>query len=492
MNRLFPHLCLILAGVLALDGCAVGPDFRPPDPVSAPGYTAAPLPARTASAPGGAGAAQQFDFAGDLSSQWWTLFRSPELDGLVRQAVRESPSLASAEAALRKAREDLRASQGALLLPAVDAGAQATRQRTSGSATTGPSDIYNLYNTSVSVSYTLDLFGASRRRIEALRAEEDHQRFLFEATYLSLTGNIVTTAIRNASLREQIRATGDIIAAQRKHLEIVEAQFELGAASRSAVLSQQAELAATRALLPPLEGQLAATEHALSVLTGRLPAEGSIHAFRLDSIHLPASLPVSLPSALARQRPDIRAAEALLHQASAEIGVATANLFPKITLSAGYGYQAVGTGLLFSGESVAWNLGAGLLQPLFRGGELLARRRGAVAAYDRAAADYRQTVLKAFQNVADALRALETGARALREHAEAEEAARAALDLTEKQYELGAANYVSLLTAQRDYQRARISVITARAQRFADTAALFQALGGGWWNREPRTEDRKE
>jgi len=492
MRRSLRWWTLALTGAIALSGCAVGPDFHPPDSISASGYTASPLPAKTAGEPAGSAAAQRFAFAGDLSAQWWTLFRSPELDALIGQAVQESPSLASAAAALRKAREDLLASRGALLLPGVNAGAQATRQRTSGNTTTGPSEIFTLYNASVSVSYTLDLFGASRRQLEALEAEVDYQRYLFEAAYLSLTANIVTTAIQNAALREQIHATGDILAALQRQLEVVEKQFELGAVPQNVVLSQRAELAATRATLPALEKQLAATEHALAMLTGRFPSAGGLPVFRLDAIQLPESLPVSLPSALARQRPDIGAAEALLHQASARIGVATANLYPQITLSAGYGYQAIGSGLLFNGESVAWNLGAGLLQPVFRGGELLARRRSAIAAYDQAAAEYRQTVLKAFQNVADTLRALETDARTLMEYSEAEAMTRTALALAEKQFELGALNYVSLLIARRDYQKARISVIEARAQRYADTAALFQALGGGWWNRVSPADDRKE
>jgi NodT family efflux transporter outer membrane factor (OMF) lipoprotein len=250
------------------------------------------------------------------------------------------------------------------------------------------------------------------------------------------------------------------------------------------VLAQETELAMTTAGMPPLEKQLDLNRHALSVLIGQFPGNGKLPEFSLESLHLPEELPVSLPSLLARQRPDIRASEALLHQACAAVGVATANLYPQITLSAGYGFQAVSTDILFNGESVVWNVGAGLLQPIFRGGELTAKRKSAIAAYDQAAAQYRQTVLKAFQDVADVLRALEADARTLQAQAEAEAAAKSAFALIEKQYELGAVSYPALLIAQRDYQKTRINVVAARAQRYADTAALFQALGGGWWNRK--------
>jgi NodT family efflux transporter outer membrane factor (OMF) lipoprotein len=255
------------------------------------------------------------------------------------------------------------------------------------------------------------------------------------------------------------------------------------------VLLQESQLAITQASLPPLEKQLRQTRHALAVLTGDFPAAVTAPSFRLDSLQLPAALPVSLPSSIARQRPDIRASEAMLHQACAAVGVATANLYPQVTLSAGFGFQAVGADLLFNGQSAVWNLGAGLLQPVFRGGELIAKKRGAQAAYDQARAHYRQTVLKAFQEVADVLIALETDARSLQAQITAETAAKESLAVIEKQFDLGAVNISTLLTAKRDYQKARINVIAARAQRFSDTAALFSALGGGWWNRSPAKDE---
>jgi NodT family efflux transporter outer membrane factor (OMF) lipoprotein len=471
-------------------GCAVGPDFRTPVLKTPRTYTPSTLPSETAGASTEGGKVQRFAFAEDLSAQWWVLFRSPELDALIKKGLTESPSLAAAQAALRVARENLTATRGGLLFPSIDAGAGASRQRTSAYTNGGISSIFNLYNASVNVSYTLDIFGGSRRQIEALEAQVDYQNFQYEATYLTLTANIVTTAVQEAALRGEIAATRDILAAQEKQLEIVKRQFELGAVPKVSVLAQQTELAITKATLPPLEKQLAYTRHALSVLVGQMPGEGNLAEFRLNSLHLPEDLPVSLPSVLARQRPDIRAAEAILHLASAEVGVATANLYPRITLSGSYGTIATSTGNLFNGPSMAWSLGAGLLQPLFHGGELTAKRRAALAAYDQATAQYRQTVLKAFQEVADVLRALETDALALQAHAEAESAAKATLEMAEKQFRLGAVNYLYLLIAQRNYERTRATLIAAQSLRYADTAALFQALGGGWWNRTAETTDK--
>jgi NodT family efflux transporter outer membrane factor (OMF) lipoprotein len=478
------RLMLLIAVCLAWTGCAVGPDFKKPDAPVPERYTPAPLPAQTVAAAARAGEAQRFAFAPQLQGDWWRLFGSPRLDSLIQQGIEQNPTLAAARAALVRAEEDLRAARGSLLFPAVNANLQGSRQRTSANIGAGDSNTYNLFNASVAVSYTLDIFGGGRRQMESYQAQVDYSRFQMEAAYLTLTSNIATTAITQASLAEQIAATREMIAAEEKQLELFNKQLELGAVSKAAVLTQEAQLAITRAGLPPLEKQLEATRHALAVLAGEFPAVAQKAPFCLDSLRLPEDLPVSLPSSLARQRPDIQAAEAQLHQACAAVGVATANLYPQITLSAGYGYASLNTDILFTGQSLVWNLGAGLLQPVFRGGELLARRRSALAAYDQAAAQYRQTVLKAFQDVADVLRALETDARSLQAAVEAEAAAQAALEMAEKQFELGAVNFATLLTAKRDYQKTRFNVIAARTQRFSDTAALFTALGGGWWTRE--------
>ena len=475
-------LALTLGTTLA--GCMVGPDFRRPEPPAPVRYTETPIPDQTAAAPVKGGEAQRFVAGGDLPAQWWKLFNSAPLDQLVRDALAGSPTLTAAQATLSQARENLTAERGALLLPQVDGSLSATRQKITGASfgqPGAPSSIFSLYNASVNVSYALDAFGGNRRELEGLQALVDFQSFQFEGARLSLTANVVTTAIREAQLRAQLAATQEILAAEQKQVDLIQKQFELGAVARLTVTAQRTQVEQTRALLPPLERDLAKTRHQLAVLSGKLPSEATLPEFDLDVIGLPLDLPVSVPSALTRQRPDVQAAEALLHQASAQIGVATANEYPKINLTGSTGLQSLQLHSLFGGPAI-WSIGAGLLQPLFHGGELEARRRAAVAAYDQADAQYRQTVLLAFQNVADALRALEADARALKAQADATAFARETLDLTQRQYQLGGTGIIALLIAQQQFQLERLNLVTAQSARYADTAALFQALGGGWWN----------
>lgn len=485
-NRLLSVHAAFVA--MALAGCAVGPDFRRPAPPTVSSYTADALPGETAEAKVDGGTSQRFVSGEEIPPLWWELFRSEALDRVIRQALSDSPTLAAAQARLRVAEETRRAQAGALY-PRVDGNASYARQKITDASFgdlgfTIPA--FTLYNASVSVSYMLDLFGGTRREVEALQAEVDYQRFQREGAWLTLTANLATTAIQEGALRGQIRATREIVAAEEQQLALVERQFRLGGASRPDVLAQRAQLAQTRTTLPPLEKQLAQTRHRLAVLAGRFPGEaGTLPEFDLDGLSLPQELPVSLPSSLARQRPDILAAEELLHAASARIGVATANLYPQITLTGSFGSEAPQARDLFGSAAEVWRLGAGVLQPVFRGGELTAKRRAAIAAYDQAEALYRETVLSAFQNVADVLSALEMDAQALMAQAEAESAARAALELARQRFQLGAASYLTLLNAERQHQQARIGLVQAQATRFADTAALFQALGGGWWNREP-------
>lgn len=442
----------------------------------------------TVAAPGIGGAAQRLVSGGEIPAQWWELFHSEALDRWIRLALSGSPTLSAAEATLRQAQENRRAYIGTFF-PSVDGSASATRQKVSGASLGQPGaqiNPFTLYNASLNVSYTLDLFGGKRRELEALEAQVDYQRFQFEGAYLTLSSNIVTTAIQEASLRGELQATRDIIAAQERLLALVESQFRLGGAARIDVLAQRAQLDQFRVILPPLEKRLAQTRHLLAVLAGRFPGDaGDLPEFDLDGLQLPQDLPVSLPSSLVRQRPDIRSAEELLHAASASVGVATANLYPQITLSGRYGSEASQIGDLFRPGTAAWGLAAGLLQPIFRGGTLDAQRSAAVAAFDQAAAQYRETVLQGFREVADVLRALEYDAATLKAQGEAEASARESLDLTQKQFRYGAANYLALLNAQRQYLLSRILLVRAQATRFADTAALFQALGGGWWNRGP-------
>lgn len=480
----YPCIALVAA---ALAGCAVGPDFRRPDPPAAASYTADALPSETAEAKGAGGAPQRFLSGQEIPAQWWALFRSEPLDRLIRQALADSPTLAAAQAKLREAEENRQAHAGALL-PRVDGSASARRMKASGASSGQPgidTAPFTLHGASVSVSYAFDLFGGTRRELEALHAQVEYQRFQLEAARLTLAANLVATAVQDAALRAQIRATREIAAAEERQLALVEQQFQLGGVSRSEVLAQHAQLAQTVATVPTLEKQLARTRHRMALLAGRFPGEaGKLPVFDLDGLTLPGVLPVSLPSSLVRQRPDIRAAEDVLHAASARIGVATANLYPQITLTGSLGTEASTVRDLFGSGTSVYGLGAGLLQPVFRGGELTAKRRAATAVHDQAEAQYRGTVLQAFQDVADVLRALELDAESLKAQADAESAANASLDLARERFRLGASSYLALLNAERQHQQARIGRIEAQAARLSDTAALFQALGGGWWNRQ--------
>ncbi len=469
----------------------VGPDYHQPAAPATDRYTAAPLPEQTASTPGVAGASQHFMPGADIPAAWWTLFHCEPLDDTIRAALANSPNIAAANAALRQARQNYLAQFGGSLLPAVDAQLGATREKINGVTFGEPNftEDLNLYNTSVSVSYKLDVFGGSRRTVEASAAQVDYQRYQLQAAWLTLTANVVTAAVKEASLRAQIQATEQILADEQQQLDVIGRQFDLGGVSRTAVLAQQTLVAQTRASLPPLRLALDQTRHLLAVLTGTTPAEATLPEFRLEMFTLPDSLPVSVPSSLVRQRPDILAADATLHQMSAQVGVATAAMYPQITLSASYGTEALTPAAALRAGSTIWSLGAGLLQPVFHGGQLLAQKRAAEAAYDEASAQYRETVLQAFQNVADSLRALDHDATALQSQTDAWRAAQASLDLTRGQYRVGGVSYVALLDAQRQYQQSVVNLAQAQASRYADTAALFQALGGGWWNDTTTTPD---
>jgi NodT family efflux transporter outer membrane factor (OMF) lipoprotein len=487
MNKILWGVLLVLLPVFP--GCvSVGRDFHGGFLPEVGEYTVAPLPLETDSAPVHGGEAQHFVDGMDISSQWWTKFQSVELDALICQALEDSPTLSAAEATLREARENVNARTGSQNYPAASLGLDSSRFKSSPASfgmPDGEGNILNLHSASVAVSYTFDIFGGARREIEALKARVDYEKFRLEAARLVLGGNIVTTVIREAALRAELQATKEIIAAQKEQLELIEQQQALGGASRSEVLGLRAEVEAVRATLPVYEKELGWSRHQLATLLGRLPSEsGSLAQFELSSFVLPVELPLSLPSDFARQRPDIRAAEALLQVASAGVGVATANLFPQITLGGSYGPQAGRWENLFKGESLVWSLAGGLTQPIFNGGSLRARKRGAQAAFDQAAANYRQTVLGAFQNIADTLHALETDASVLKAQASAYSAAEESLMLARKQFQSGAISYSVVLNAQQQYQRASIALVRAQAARLSDTAALFQSLGGGWENRD--------
>ena len=473
---------------LLLAGCMSGPDFVPPATPPDNNYEATALPTATQQAAIHGGDAQHFRLGDDLPGEWWTLFHSPALDSLIKQALAANPDLKAADAALRQARE-LAVANRAGLLPAVDASASESRQQTSGASSGIPifSSIYNLTTGAVAVSYNPDVFGGTHRAIEAGEASADFQRWQREAAVLTLTANIVTTALQEAALRAEILATKQIIDAEAEQLTVVKRQFTLGGAAKTDILAQESLLAQSRATLPPLENQLQQQRHLLAALAGRSPNQGVVAEFELASLSLPAELPVTIPAKLVQQRPDIRAATANLHFANAEIGVAIANQWPQLTLSANYGTAADQIGSLFTPAGQLWSIGAGVTQPIFHGGALAHRRAAAEAAFEQAQAQYQSTVLTALRNVADSLRALQSDAETLHQQLDYAQSAAASLTLAKQRFAVGAISHLSLLDAERTEAQARIALIQAQAARFADTAALFQALGGGWWNRPDTT-----
>ncbi|MBP6950701.1 MAG: efflux transporter outer membrane subunit [Alphaproteobacteria bacterium] len=477
---------IIFVWIFCLVGCTLGPDFETPAPPETKSYTESKLPEKTVETKGSGGQAQYFIEGKDLPACWWELFHSKSLNALIEKALKNSPTMQAAQAALLQAQANLQISTAAIY-PTLNAQFSPERQRFNPAIFDFPvtPQTFNVFFATVNAAYTMDVFGAIRRQIEASEAQLDYQLFVTEATYLTLTSNIVTTTIMEASLRGQIHATKELISLQGNTLKIIRDKFRLGGTSNLDVLAQETQLAQTQATLPPLETALAKTRNALAILVGDLPSESEIPAFSLTELHLPTELPLSLPSCLAQQRPDIKAAEALLHSACAQVGVATANLFPQFTITGGYGGLADRIERIFDPRSIVWNLVGNVLQPIFQGGLLIEKRKAAIAGFEQALAQYKQTILQAFQNVADTLQALENDAKQLHIQTDAEQAAWQTLKLTKVQYKVGAVGYLNLLNAENQYQQARIGRIQAEATRYADTAALFQALGGGWWNRPP-------
>ncbi len=475
----------VLAGLTLLSGCAVGPDYARPSASLPKTYTAEPLVPTLATADTKIGEAQEFVASRDIPAKWWELFHSQPLNDLVAASLKNNPTVESAQAALRGALLGVKAQEGAYY-PGVDASFTSTRQKIADSlaspASSGAS-YYNLHTAMVSVSYTPDVFGSNRRQVESLVAQAESQRFQNEATYLTLSSNVVNAAIQEAALRGQIQATEEVVALQRKSLATFQRQLQLGQVAPMDVAIQEAALAQSEATLPPLQKQLAQQRNALNALAGRFPNEELDAKFDLDGLQLPVSLPLTLPSALVEHRPDVRAAEEQLHAASAQIGVATANRLPNVTLGVNtWGSAAYSLSDLFTSGNEFWNLAVGIAQPIFHGGALKARQDAAQAAYDQAAAQYRMTVITAFQNVADALQALKFDAQALSATSKAERAAEKSLTIARRQLVLGDISPLALLASEQAYQQAKLAQVQAQASRLGDTVALFQALGGGWWN----------
>jgi NodT family efflux transporter outer membrane factor (OMF) lipoprotein len=474
-----------LGCALFVAGCTVGPNYVRPEPPAVPSYTPTALTTSVSAANVAGGESQRFSAGQEIPARWWELFHSTGLNALVERALQKNHDLKAAEAALLAAHENMLA-QRAAYYPSVTASFSASRSKSSADLSPTPSSgalLYSLYTPQVSVSFVPDVFGLNRRQVEVLAAQEQVSRFQREATYLALTSNVVVAAIQEASLRAQISATHALIDVNERGLAVLREQKARGYAGQLDVAAQEAQLAQVRAALPPLLKQLALQRNLLGTLSGAVPSEELPEQFELRQLQLPTDLPLSLPSRLVDQRPDVRQAEENLHAACAAVGVAVANRLPNVTLTADAGKSAVTLGALTQGETGFWDLGASVAQPLFEGGALRHRERAARAAFEQAREQYRSTVLAAFQNVADTLAALQHDAEALQASASSANAAKTALELVQIQQRAGYANYLQLLSAEQTYQYAIVIQVQAQANRYADTAALLQALGGGWWNR---------
>jgi NodT family efflux transporter outer membrane factor (OMF) lipoprotein len=506
-SRLCAMVLLSATVAGATCGCAVGPNYHKPEAPAGAGYTPAPLPEASASAPIHGGEVQHFAAGRDISFEWWELFQSPALDSLIKRAFQANPTITAAQAALTQAQELVYAQRG-FFFPTVAAVTQAERHKVSGntnqSSTIGvqgngtnllpqgqdlnnfphnqPS-YYAFYTAELSVGFVPDVFGGNRRQMESLAARRDAQRFALEATYITLASNVVAAAIQEATLQAQIRATRQIIEADEKSLQILRDQFRLGFAMRIDVAAQEAALAQVRTALPPLLNQFEQTRDLMRALVGQLPNEED-PVFELDALQLPPELPVSLPAKIIEQRPDVRAAAAQLHAANAEVGVAVAAMLPQFSITGQYGGNATQIPWMFRHGGPFWSLYGDVTQPVFQGGTLLHQERAAKAALKQAAALYQSTVIAAYQNVADTLHVSLSDAETLSADIEAENSAKVTYDLTLRQMQVGYVTYLTLLSAETAYQQTLLTRVQAQATRYGDTVALFQALGGGWWNRK--------
>jgi NodT family efflux transporter outer membrane factor (OMF) lipoprotein len=493
---------LLVVSILFIASCAVGPRYHTPAAPADAAYAPTPLPEASSSAPVHGGEGQRFISGRDLPFEWWQAFQSPALNALVSQAFKANPTIPAAQAAVVQAQELVRAQRG-FYYPSVAAGFQAERVRVAGNETQesslgiqangqnlsqppAPASplFYQFYTAGLTVGFVPDVFGANRRQVESLAAQRDAQRFALEATYITLASNVVAAAIQEASLRAQLAATQQIITAEEKSLQILRDQFRLGFAMRIDVAAQEAALAQVEATLPPLQKQFEQTRDMIRVLVGNLPNQDVAQTFELDALQLPPELPVSLPARIIEQRPDVRAAEAQLHSANAQVGVAIAAMLPQFSITGTAGGNANQIPWMFRSGGPYWTVVGGVNQPVFAGGTLLHTKRAADAALKQAAAQYQSTVIAAYQNVADSLHASLSDADALAGAVEAENAAKVTYDLTRRQMEVGYVNYLALLSAETTYNQALLTRVQAQAARYGDSIAMFQALGGGWWNRE--------
>ncbi len=457
------------------------------------GYTAAPVAATISavqSVSGTVAVAQTLEYGASVNPEWWKGFGSSALDQLVAQALAHNPDLAAAQATLEEAQYNLKAAKG-VFYPQVSLGLAGSRNRTAGALANGSLEpqLYNLYTGAVSVSYYPDVFGLNRLVTRGEQAQVDVARDQLTAARLTIEGNVVTTALDLAALEDEVAATEQTVRDQQQILDLTRTQYQFGSASQFDVLTQQSQLASSEAQLPQLEQARDQARHLLATYLGEFPSEtGGLNAPALADLHLPATLPMSLPSTLVQERPDIRAAEAQLRAANAQVGEAVARMYPSLQLTGNFGSQSNDSGTLFDPASRIWNLAASIVLPLFEGGTLEAQKHATEAAYRAVFANYQSTVLGAFRNVADVLRALQHDSALLDAETRALQSAQRAFALVQTQYQAGAVDYLGLLISETQYQNARIAFLQAEAQRYADTAALYVALGGGEWAKAPVRE----
>jgi NodT family efflux transporter outer membrane factor (OMF) lipoprotein len=483
-----PRTIVAVLAASSLAGCTVGPDFMRPDPPKDKTYLSdAPIEGTVAVPDVLGGEAQRFVTDLDIPAQWWQVYQSRPLNDLIERSLKANPDIQTAIQSLKVAQENAKA-QRAALFPLVTTSGSGTYNQTSNVISPVPSaggTVFGLFTGLLNITYLIDLWGGTRRAAESFEATAESQCFVLEAAYLTLTSNVVVAAVTEASLRGQIAAAERTIEIQRQTLALLQRRFQIGQAALADVATQQAALAQSETNLPPLQRQLSQERHLLATLTGHTTAHVPAETFELRNLGLPQELPATLPSRMVEQRPDIRSAEASVHSAAATVGVTTAALLPQFTFGLNYGSTATSFDMLFSdalGPTVT--VGGGVVQTLLDGGASLARRRAAIAAWEQSKAQYRSTVLTAFRNVADSLRALEFDALTLRAAANAEHAAALSLEITRRRLAAGDAGILEILNAELTYQTAVLALVQAQAARYADTAALFQALGGGWWNRD--------
>lgn len=461
----------------ALAGCAAGPDFKRPDGPHEERYTAEPLQVESDKA--GAAGAQHVVAGAELGRAWWQLFQSPVVDEVVQRSLAGNRTLAAAAATLEQAQE-LAAAQAGTLAPQIGLNASSGRDKYGEAflGTFAPPPPFNFFAVGPTVSYTLDYTGGAARSVEQQYALAEYQRQQLGAAHLAVSGNAVMQLLRIAAAQAQIATVQAVLEQDRENLKLVKEAFEAGSVSRLDIVSAESQLASDTTRLSPLRQELSVAQHALAVLLGEPPGSAKLPAIELAQLTLPAEIPLSLPSELAHRRPDILAAEAQLHAATAAVGVATANLYPHITLTANAAVQAAVPSRLFDGSAGAFGIVGSIVAPLFDGGTLRAQKRAAVDAMRASAANYEQTVLTAFGQVADSLQALDHDAEQLEAQAHAQDAARETVDLTRRSYQEGNVGVLQVLDAERLYQQARLGYVRAQSQRYIDTVQLFLALGG--------------